>query len=235
MLKYDAILFDLDGTLLPMDLDEFIHTYFGLLAKTMAPHGFDPKALVASVWKGTNAMIANDGSMINSELFWKLFREEYGEEIMEAMPLFDDFYKTEFLKSRAVCGFNPEVGGLIEALKARGDRLVLATSPLYPASAVESRIEWSGCSVDDFEHITHYENCRYTKPSKEYYTEIMTRLGLEPSRCLMVGNDVIEDGAALDAGLDFFLLTDCLINKNNEDLSRFNHGGMPELKAFLEL
>ena len=34
-----TILFDLDGTLLPMDNDVFVKTYFGLLAKTLAPHG----------------------------------------------------------------------------------------------------------------------------------------------------------------------------------------------------
>ena len=33
MKKYEAILFDLDGTLLPMDNDLFIKTYLGLLAK----------------------------------------------------------------------------------------------------------------------------------------------------------------------------------------------------------
>ena len=234
-MRYDAILFDLDGTLLPMDLDEFIQTYFKLLAKTMAPHGFDPKRLVASVWTGTNAMIKNDGSKINSELFWELFRAEYGDEVMQALPLFDDFYRTEFLKSRAVCGFNPEAGKLISDLKARGDRLILATAPLYPQAAVESRIEWSGCQKEQFEHITHYENSSFSKPSKDYYIEIMKLLELDPSRCLMVGNDTSEDGAALDAGLDFFLLTDYLINKSGEDISRYNHGGFDELRAFLEL
>jgi FMN phosphatase YigB (HAD superfamily) len=35
-----AVLFDLDGTLLPMDMDKFIKTYFGGLAKRMAPFGY---------------------------------------------------------------------------------------------------------------------------------------------------------------------------------------------------
>ena len=38
-----AILFDLDGTLLPMDQTEFTNGYFKLLAAKMAPHGYDPK------------------------------------------------------------------------------------------------------------------------------------------------------------------------------------------------
>ena len=62
MKKYDAILFDLDGTLLPMDNDLFIKTYLGLLVKKMAPSGYDKDLLVASLWKGTGARIKNDGS-----------------------------------------------------------------------------------------------------------------------------------------------------------------------------
>ena len=41
-----TVLFDLDGTLLPMDLDAFIHTYFGLLAQKAAPYGYEPKPLM---------------------------------------------------------------------------------------------------------------------------------------------------------------------------------------------
>lgn len=35
-------LFDLDGTLLPMDQDAFTRGYFNLLAKKLAPHGYEP-------------------------------------------------------------------------------------------------------------------------------------------------------------------------------------------------
>ena len=36
MIKY--VLFDLDGTLLPMDQDVFVRAYFGALAKKLAPY-----------------------------------------------------------------------------------------------------------------------------------------------------------------------------------------------------
>ncbi len=41
MLK--TILFDLDGTLLPMDQDEFIRDYFQRLAQKVSPLGYEPK------------------------------------------------------------------------------------------------------------------------------------------------------------------------------------------------
>ena len=49
----------------------------------------------------------------------------------------------------------------------------------------------------------------------------------------MVGNDVGEDMVAENLGMQVFLLTDCLINKKSADLSRYPHGGFPELLALL--
>ena len=48
-MKITTVLFDLDGTLLPMDQDEFVKAYFGALAKKMAPHGYDPKQFVDTI------------------------------------------------------------------------------------------------------------------------------------------------------------------------------------------
>ena len=74
-----TVLFDLDGTLLPMELEQFTNTYFGLLAKKAAPFGYDPKTLVAAVWKGTKAMVKNDGTETNDKRFWDTFSWELGE------------------------------------------------------------------------------------------------------------------------------------------------------------
>lgn len=71
-----TIFFDLDGTLLPQDLDVYIKDYFGYLVKFMTPYGFDPKRLPVSVWKGVNAMVVNDGSCTNQERFWQVFEQE---------------------------------------------------------------------------------------------------------------------------------------------------------------
>ena len=64
-----VILFDLDGTLLPMDQDEFVKAYFGLLAKKLSAFGYEPEKLIQSIWMGTKAMITNDGSKTNEEAF----------------------------------------------------------------------------------------------------------------------------------------------------------------------
>jgi hypothetical protein len=51
--KLTTILFDLDGTLLPMDNEAFTKGYFKLLAAKLAPHGYEPKQLVDAIWAGT--------------------------------------------------------------------------------------------------------------------------------------------------------------------------------------
>ena len=91
MLK--AVLFDLDGTLLPMDQDVFTHGYFKLLCRKLEGHGYDPDQLVKAVWKGTGAMVKNDGSCSNEEAFWRCFSGIYGEDALKDIPLFNAFLR----------------------------------------------------------------------------------------------------------------------------------------------
>ena len=75
-----AVLFDLDGTLLPMDQDLFVKSYFKGLAAKLASHGYESQKLLKVIWDGTGAMIKNDGSCRNEEIFWKIFLGAYGEK-----------------------------------------------------------------------------------------------------------------------------------------------------------
>ena len=107
-MKKKTILFDLDGTLLPMDQDAFTRGYFKLLAQKLAPHGYDPAALVDNIWAGTAAMVGNDGKRTNEAAFWDRFAALYGEQVREDIPLFDAFYRQEFQQAKAFCGFTPK-------------------------------------------------------------------------------------------------------------------------------
>lgn len=229
-----TVLFDLDGTLLPMDQDTFTNAYFKELAKKMAPFGYNPDELVKGVWKGTGAMVRNDGTKTNEEAFWEVFLKIFGEEHKKDLDTFTEFYENEFNKAKAVCGFNEASAEVIAALKEKGKKVVLASNPLFPMIAQKSRMNWAGLNTDDFAYITSYENSHFCKPSKEYYTEIAELLDLIPEECLMVGNNATEDMVAREAGMNVFLLTDCLINDDNVDLSQFRQGGFRELKELIE-
>ena len=232
-MKLTTVLFDLDGTLLPMDNDEFTKGYFKLLAAKLAPHGYEPKQLVDAIWAGTAAMVKNDGSQSNECAFWKVFSALYGEKALADKPLFDAFYSNEFQKARELCGYNPKAAEAVRLAKGIGLRVALATNPIFPAVATESRIRWAGLTPADFELYTTYENIGFCKPNPSYYLEITSRLNVAPEECLMVGNDVTEDMAAKFAGMEVFLLTDCLINREGKDIAQYRHGDFDRLLGLL--
>ena len=75
---------------------------------------------------------------------------------------------------------------------------------------IRDSIRWAGLSAEDFEEITTYETCRYSKPNVGYYQEILDRQGLKAEECLMIGNDKREDLAAGKLGIRTYLVTECL-------------------------
>lgn len=232
-MKITTILFDLDGTLLPMDNDEFTKGYFKLLAAKLAPHGYELKQLVEAIWAGTAAMVKNDGKQSNEAAFWKKFSEIYGEKVLADKPLFDEFYEKDFQKAKELCKVNPKAAIAVHTVKEIGFQVALATNPIFPASATESRIRWAGLEPEDFELFTTYENIGYCKPNPDYYREIAKRLGVEPEQCLMVGNDVTEDMIAETVGMKVFLLSDCLINKERKDIDQYKRGGFDQLLEYI--
>ena len=228
------ILFDLDGTLLPMDQDKFANGYFSRLVKKLAPLGYDPKKTVDGIWAGTAAMVKNNGDCTNEQAFWNKFGEIFGEKAIKDKPVFDEYYRVEFQDVKTDCGFNTQAAGTVKKLEKDGFKLILATNPIFPAVATESRIKWAGLDKDDFLLYTTYENSHYCKPNPDYYREICEKLSLNPTECLMVGNDVEEDAAAEKLGMRVFLLTDCLINKKGKDISGYPHGGFKELTEYTD-
>lgn len=234
-MEIKTVLFDLDGTLLPMDMEEFTNGYFGLLTRKLAPRGYDPKALIDAIWAGTAAMVRNDGTRTNEAAFWAEFARSFGEKALADQPLFEEFYAVEFRQARQLCGFDPAAARAVRAIRDSGRRVVLATNPIFPAVATEQRLDWVGLAPSDFELVTTYENCRFCKPSVNYYRDLLDRLGLRGPDCLMVGNDMTEDTPAAELGMGVFLITSCLINKENRDVNAWPHGGFDGLLRFLGL
>lgn len=228
-----AILFDLDGTLLPMDQEVFVKDYLGRMANFLTPHGYDPQTLIKAIWAGTGAMVKNDGRVKNEDVFWNVFNTILGKDAMQDEELFTEFYTTIFQQAKDTCGFHPMAAEVIREIKAMGYQVILATNPLFPAIATHSRVKWAGLNPEDFALITTYENSRFCKPNPDYYREILGKIALDGSECLMVGNDVGEDMVAGALGMKTFLLTDCLINKAGEDIEKYPHGGFPELLHYI--
>lgn len=229
------ILFDLDGTLLPMDNDEFAKGYLGMLAQKMAQYGYEPKEFIASIWKATEAVYKNDGKSRNEQVFWDNFSALIGKRVLDDIDKFLEFYANDFPKAKKFCGYNAQVPELIKSLKSKGFNLVLATNPIFPQVATDERIKWAGLKKEDFIYCSTHENSHFSKPNPKYYLELTEKLQLNPEECLMVGNDVYEDAvAATSVGMKTFLITEFLINRKDIDISQFPHGNFNDLIDYID-
>lgn len=209
---YKAILFDMDGTLLHMDQDKMLSFYTKQLMSALAPLGADPELMMRAFYSGVKAMIINDGSRTNAEAYWDAFGRVLGEDVAPFKQAADAFYYDGYEKVRDYVWVNQFARQAIDEAKQKGIRVVLATSPVFPRVAQVKRLGWAGFSENEFEIITDYESESFCKPNPQYFLSVCERLGVKPEECLMVGNDSSDDmRGASAAGLDCFLVTDCLI------------------------
>lgn len=230
-----TIMFDLDGTLLPMDFADFAKEYSYEIGKKALSIGCEPEPVVKAVWAGSKIMYKNNGIRPNIEVFWEYFYEQLGENAQEIQAALENFYREEFNNVKKATRENPQAKMLIESLKAKGYSLIVATNPMFPQDANISRLSWIGINSENFDYITSYENSSYCKPNPKYFQEILEKTGKRPQECFMVGNDAQEDLCAIEAGIDAYLITDCLINNENRDISDIKKGSFEDFINYMEL
>lgn len=240
---YRAICFDLDGTLLPMDIDEFMSAYFTRIGTFMGERGMDAQSFMEALKAGTKAMATHADGRTNEATFWDAFFPVYetatGAPLDEAArrqmhALADEFYDADFPRIGDGFTANPAAARVVNALAEKGYPLVLATMPMFPRRAVEHRLEWAGVDPAAFARITSYENATSVKPRQDYFAEVLAAIGVAGADVLMVGNNTMEDFAVLDLGVDGYLVTDCLLDPISFDLSQIRHGSMEDLAAWVE-
>ena len=229
------ILFDLDGTLLPMVQDEFVKFYMPLLAKSYIAAGIEvePRAFIGSVWKGYEAMVKNDGSRTNREAFWSFMEESLPTSVEESEALAVKFYDTDFNQAIQVTRPSPFADAAVKEAKRKGLGVILATNPVFPRCATMNRIRWAGLDAENFALITTYEDYSYCKPNVEYFRTILEEMALKPEECLMVGNDVEEDLVIRDLGVKAYLVTDTMENKKELPIRTDYMGSLKDLVDFI--
>ena len=229
------MLFDLDGTLLPMVQDEFVKFYMPLLAKSYIQAGIkvDPKEFTGAVWKGYEAMVKNDGTRTNREAFWSYMEDILPTTTEESEALAVRFYEGDFNQAIRSTSPSPLSNQIVKTAKERGLHIYLATNPVFPRCATLNRIRWAGMDAEDFELITTYEDNSYCKPNVEYFRTVLVELKLDPAECIMVGNDVEEDLVIRQLGVRTYLVTDTMENKKNLPIHTDYKGSMEDLLEFV--
>jgi Cys-tRNA(Pro) deacylase len=213
-----AVLFDLDGTLLQVHTEEFMREYLKEIAGAAAPV-VDPGRFTGALLESTGVMMVNrDPALTNEQVFWEDFRTRMADCHGALEPLLNEYYAVQYKELARLTSASPLARQVVQAVLAGGLRIVLATNPLFPRSAIYDRMAWAGVVDLPWELVTSYEEMHYCKPHPEYYREIAGRLGLPPEDCLMVGNDMEKDIApAAAAGMLTYLVTDYLSNPQQVD------------------
>ena len=232
---YKNFLFDLDGTLLPMDMKYFIELYVAAFCKCLAPvTKIESKPLMDSIWASVAQMARNDGDCLNETVFWRTMNSRCKRDMRVFSDNFDSFYRGEFSVCRAATKVQPLSRITVDFIKQHGGNIIVATNPVFPKSATYTRINWAGLNPNDFSYITTYDNSSACKPNLNYFEEICSVCGIHPEESLMIGNDVDEDMISSRLGFDTFLVTDCLINRSDKSLSLFRHGDFEDLFDFIQ-
>ena len=235
----EAFLFDLDGTLLTIETDQFLKYYFGALSSKFEDLCKKQDDFIKLLMDSTEKMIKNDGSCSNQEAFMEDFMGKMDikdrAEAEKIKKRFEEFYQKEFAALDQYFELDRETPAeIIEHLKAQGKKLVLATNPLFPKEAVAARLSWIGIEASDFELLTHYENMSYAKPNLNYYQEILEKINAEPEDCLMIGNDLKEDAVASELGIETLIIEDKMIAREDIDYPLAWQGSLKEFKDLIK-
>jgi len=229
----EAILYDLDDTLLANPVATFVPAYIGALTEFMAD-SVDPKILSDSLLAAIRVMDADsDSDRSNAEVFFDAFLPPLGRTRGELEQLFSRFYREVFPSLRRVTG--PVTGARSAVQWARGSdrRVVVATNPVFPQTAIHQRVEWANLEVGQFDLVTTLETSHSTKAHPAYYLEISRRLGIAADRCVMVGDnwrwDVVNP---VRAGMVAWWIADPDEPRRDPDVPVLGQGPLTDFVAF---
>lgn len=231
-MRYRYVLFDLDGTLLPMNKQTFFKGYQEAIASRVAAY-IPPQEFINHLLAATDAMIDNtDPTLTNQEVFRRDFFPRSGLSEGVAGPVFERFYREDFPALAALTQPTPTAREVLNQAQAYGAELVIATNPIFPDIAIRERLRWAGAAGVAFRLITTYETMHFCKPKPQYYKEIAAYLNTEPENCLMVGNDVEEDMVAGETGMATYLVEDHLIYRGLYRCDPDHRGRLQDLLTF---
>lgn len=205
-----AILFDLDGTLLDLDLGGFLKRYFVALDEVSAPlaEALPPGVFMANLHRAVGRMMEPHPGETNEQAFYRELLETTGVDLREHWPVYERFYREVFPTLAGTSGPAAGARTVVTTALDLGLKIAIATNPIFPRAAVQHRLAWAGLADLEFDAITTYEDMIACKPHADYYRQTAAMLGVAPSECLMVGDDRALDMPAADIGMQTFYVGD---------------------------
>jgi HAD superfamily hydrolase (TIGR01549 family) len=208
-LSTPTVLLDLDNTLIGNDMQTFLPPYFAALEKRLS-NVVDPDDLRSLMVASVKATQANhDPTLTNMAVFTADFAWRTGLSVAELQALLEVFYRDDYPQLRQYTTTRTEAQRVVRRLLADGCQVVIATNPLFPAVAIEQRLDWAGIGGLPYALVTTMENSHFSKPDPRYYEAILRQIGATPETTWMVGDHPINDMApARQVGLKTWWITD---------------------------
>lgn len=229
-----AVLFDMDGTLLRARMSEFIPRYVDSLADYCATY-VKPKKFVKAKLRAIRELIyqPGDGVQTNEQRLYQLMTRELKISAGVLRESFDHFEQNGLAGLQSFIKPIPLAGQIVAECRLKGIPLVLATNPVFPDFMIRARMRWGGLKAEDFALITTYENSFHCKPQPGYFADIANAIGVSAEHCLMVGNDLNHDLAAVSVGMQAFLVDTWLVDHGPAEWSCPHRGDHQALQRFL--
>lgn len=176
-------------------MDTFVPVYLETLGKHLANHG-DPELLISEFLAAFESMMRNTRPDFTlKETFDENFYPQTGIDYETLHPVIDDYYINHFSSLKYLTKPREDALALVQEAIKRKYRIVVATNPIFPKSAINQRLNWGNLPPDDYEFpiVTTYENFHYTKPNPAYFAEILAQMGWIDAPAVMIGNDMKAD------------------------------------------
>jgi FMN phosphatase YigB (HAD superfamily) len=229
-----AILFDLDGTLLNVEMNAYIFGYAEGLSRCFADltdRCTFAHALTASAF---DLLHSNDESQTNEEFFL--------DRMTQRLAISPDLFKArlEFYYHDGLQRLAPLVRPfplsrpILDHCFAGGLQVIIATNPVFPRPVVDARLNWGLLKDFPFHLVTSYENCRFCKPHPGFFRDILNARQLLPEETLMVGNDAEYDLPASNAGIPTFLLDASPTSRSSCGIRPDFHGNHQDLLQLVQ-
>jgi FMN phosphatase YigB (HAD superfamily) len=224
--RFGAVFFDLDGTLLDVDMTAFLAQYLRLAAARLA-HLIPPDHFVPHLLRATNVMVENDGRATNEAVFWEAFTPLVKRERSELEPAFEALYAEDFPQLQALTRRKEEAHAVVETALASGCDVLITTNPVFPRrpSREAGWAVWAtSLPVGD-----HHENSRYWKPDQRFRRP-GEELGRSPAECLVIGDEDM-DMVAARAGYPTFLISSPTTNLSPTTPNPTHRGSLADVAA----
>ena len=200
-----AIIFDLEGTLINVDTADFMRNYLGILAPRFA-HLLSPDKFSKQLLRSLETAQSDPKPrQTNMQTFYDDFSKATGHSFQTLRPIFEEFYEFDFPALRCLVQAIPPGVKVVEYAIQQGFLTAVASNPVLPLMAMQEHVRWGGLTPEHFKIIPSLDYFHFFKPQLGFFREVAESLGVQPENCLLVSGQT-QDLICRELGMKMFFV-----------------------------